>query len=801
MAARRRRDAIDAPESAPSYRSVRRRRTVVDVRRLLGYLALLLLGIALTTVADRTMAGIDADLVEALGVIPTTVAVVVLGVVQVLYVLLLLGTPIVLVVTRRFGALGRGALAIVLAPIAFTAIEQALGLRASTEAVATAGDLAGAGWPPTGALATYAAVAAVLGPTITRRWRRAIGALLLALALSRILTATSAPLDVVLAVAVGGVVGSALLLALGRSDRVLTLEGVVDVLAGAGLPVDTVGPVEAGREGWDYRARSADGPIEIKVVDEHDWHRSRLARAYRRARLRDVGDDTPYSSPERAVGAEVMLGLFARSRGVRVPLVRAVARAPGGEVLLAVEAVAGTPLDRLPDKGLSDDVLRGCWEQVARLREARIAHRNLRLGNLLLDDMGHVWVLGLDLGESAAVDGVLAGDVAELLAATGVRVGPARAVAVAHDELGTGPLVDAVARLVPPALSAPTRAAVKASPDGLRSLVDEVCRVTGITEPQFVDVERVKPRVLLMGAMIAVAVYFLAPQLTDLPGMLTAVREADLSWLPAVLLASVATYAGAALGLAGGTPGRIPVGEAGAVALASSFVATFAPPGVGQVGLNIRYLQKRGFATPIAVSASAAKEAAVLAVHVVLLAIFAVWAGRTGALADELERLPPAGVVAAVAGAVLALVGIALALPRVRRTIREAVVPAVRSSVDAMRTVISNPAKLVTLFAGVVLLPLGYAACLFFAVEAFGGGASFAAVGLVSLTAGSIATAAPTPGGIGAVEAVLLAALTGIGIASAPALAAVFLYRVATFWLPIAPGAVAFRSLTRRDVL
>lgn len=119
----------------------------------------------------------------------------------------------------------------------------------------------------------------------------------------------------------------------------------------------------------------------------------------------------------------------------------------------------------------------------------------------------------------------------------------------------------------------------------------------------------------------------------------------------------------------------------------------------------------------------------------------------------------------------------------------------------AMRDVVTDPAKLVTLFAGVTLLPLGYAACLFFSLEAFGGGASFAAVGLVSLTAGSVATAAPTPGGIGAVEAVLLAALTGLGIASAPALAAVFLYRLSTFWLPIAPGALAFRALTRREVL
>ncbi|MBD8077931.1 hypothetical protein [Cellulosimicrobium arenosum] len=50
-------------------------------------------------------------------------------------------------------------------------------------------------------------------------------------------------------------------------------------------------------------------------------------------------------------------------------------------------------------------------------------------------------------------------------------------------------------------------------------------------------------------------------------------------------------------------------------------------------------------------------------------------------------------------------------------------------------------------------------------------------------------------------EAVLVASLTGVGLDATTALAAVVLYRLATFWLPIAPGAVAFRSLTRREVL
>ena len=96
---------------------------------------------------------------------------------------------------------------------------------------------------------------------------------------------------------------------------------------------------------------------------------------------------------------------------------------------------------------------------------------------------------------------------------------------------------------------------------------------------------------------------------------------------------------------------------------------------------------------------------------------------------------------------------------------------------------------------------LAYSACLYFSVTAFGSDASFAAVALIYLTAGSVAAAAPTPGGLGAVEAILIAALTGIGIASPIAVAGVFLYRFATFWLPILPGLLAFRWLTARDAI
>jgi undecaprenyl-diphosphatase len=65
--------------------------------------------------------------------------------------------------------------------------------------------------------------------------------------------------------------------------------------------------------------------------------------------------------------------------------------------------------------------------------------------------------------------------------------------------------------------------------------------------------------------------------------------------------------------------------------------------------------------------------------------------------------------------------------------------------------------------------------------------------------AAAIAAAAPTPGGLGAIEAALVAGLTGVGMQAGPAVSAVLLYRLATYWLPVAPGWLSWRALLRRS--
>jgi undecaprenyl-diphosphatase len=115
--------------------------------------------------------------------------------------------------------------------------------------------------------------------------------------------------------------------------------------------------------------------------------------------------------------------------------------------------------------------------------------------------------------------------------------------------------------------------------------------------------------------------------------------------------------------------------------------------------------------------------------------------------------------------------------------------------------VIRRPTKVAMVLGGSALVTFAYLTTLYFSIEAFGGGLPFATVGAVYLVGSAVAQAAPTPGGLGAVEAALIAGLVAAGLDNTIAVPAVFFYRFFTFWAPILPGWLSFQWLERNDYL
>ena len=208
------------------------------------------------------------------------------------------------------------------------------------------------------------------------------------------------------------------------------------------------------------------------------------------------------------------------------------------------------------------------------------------------------------------------------------------------------------------------------------------------------------------------------PQLTDLPGIVDQVETADWVWLIPVLLASIVTYLGATAGMIGSVPNPLRFMPTLVAQVASSFAGTLAPASVGSMALNVRYLQKSGVDPAVAVPAVGLDAVAGLAVHIVMLAVFLVWAGRS-ALGSI--HLPDPAVFFYGVAVVLVLAVVAFAIPSIRRAVLRRAVPVVARSLSGLLAVVRSPTNVALLIGGSVIVTTGYLAAMYLSTRAFGG--------------------------------------------------------------------------------
>jgi len=182
--------------------------------------------------------------------------------------------------------------------------------------------------------------------------------------------------------------------------------------------------------------------------------------------------------------------------------------------------------------------------------------------------------------------------------------------------------------------------------------------------------------------------------------------------------------------------------------------------------------------------------------HICLLIIFSVLAGQA---VDLTEFLPRGTILYVVLGVGAGLIGAVILVPKIRTFIREKVKPQAQMILANFKGLLQHPLRLVLMVVGSAVLTLSYIGALYFSIQAFGGGIAVAVIAVIYLAGASIASAAPTPGGVGAVEAALIGGLSAAGLPAAIAVASVFLYRLVTFWIPVLPGWGSFVWLERHD--
>ena len=141
-----------------------------------------------------------------------------------------------------------------------------------------------------------------------------------------------------------------------------------------------------------------------------------------------------------------------------------------GTTLLVHEGLTASGLDAADPVRLTDAVLADLWAQVATLHRARLAHRDLRLANVMVDGAGRPWLVDFGFAEAAASDRALRRDIAEMLASQATTVPPERAVDAAIDEVGAEQVAAALPYLATAGLASATRTALKGMPSTTASI-------------------------------------------------------------------------------------------------------------------------------------------------------------------------------------------------------------------------------------------------------------------------------------------------------------------------------------------
>jgi uncharacterized membrane protein YbhN (UPF0104 family) len=147
--------------------------------------------------------------------------------------------------------------------------------------------------------------------------------------------------------------------------------------------------------------------------------------------------------------------------------------------------------------------------------------------------------------------------------------------------------------------------------------------------------------------------------------------------------------------------------------------------------------------------------------------------------------------------AVLVVVALALAAAWWRSD-RLGLAGRVRRDVRGLRDVLDSPARAARLFGGSLVVTLGYTIAFVGATLTMIPHTAGLGVALVYLAAVPVAALLPVPGGVVVLDTLLVVGELLDGASIVPAIAAVLLFRLITFWLIVLPGFFAHRTVIRQ---
>ncbi|MGN6429289.1 MAG: lysylphosphatidylglycerol synthase domain-containing protein [Gaiellaceae bacterium] len=645
-------------------------------------------------------------------------------------------------------------------------------------------------------LAIAIAVLVVISPELVRSVRVLAGCLIPLAALGVVVLGAARPSDSLAGLALGLAAGALVRLLFGTAAGVPPTEQVRASLAALAVEVRDLRPASDQHVGSaEYVGHDAEGgPLKVRVLGRDAQDTQRLARQWRQLSYKDPPRSAPTGRLEQ-VEHQALATLMAAQAGVRVPEIVTAALGSDGDAVVVTREPDIEPLESLGVDQVSDETLNDLVQQVVRLQTAGISHGRLNASNVLVVGEGPMLV-DLSAATLGAPRSQLDMDIAELLVALSILVGPDRVLGLAV-KAGWG---DAVGRILPylqPAALTPHLRDLARSHDiALKDLREAAAQATGQEVPELVPLRRLRLRDLVATALVAVGAYLLISKLAKIGFGTIAdeLRQAEVAWVLVGLITAQLAFIPGGVSFRGAVPAPLPLLPCAVLQSAIKFINLTVPSSAGRIGINVRFLQRMGASTPEAFAAGAVDDLSVKIVQIALVLLTLPFV-HIAVKSSDLAGGVPSGRLILTVLIVFALIVFALLLVP---AVRAKVLPSMRTALSSLREVVRDRRKRLELFGGQLGVEVLYALTLGAACLAYGVHLTFAQLVLANAAASAFSSLIPSPGGVGTAEASLTAALAALGVENSTAFSIALTHRLCTYYLPPIWGYFSMRWLEKK---
>jgi uncharacterized membrane protein YbhN (UPF0104 family) len=695
--------------------------------------------------------------------------------------------------------------------------------------------------------ATVGVVTAAL-PYLSRWMQRTLETAMVLLGISAVVNGSGLPVSVVASLAVGWGATALVHLVFGSPLGLPSTAEVEVLLQDLEITAVDVTPNPKQEWGVGRFSASTDGsPIDVSVYGRDASDAQLLAKTARFLFYRDSGPTLALTRRQQ-VEHEAYLTLMADRSGARVPTVLAagpagpardallVTRPPRGRLLSAFAAyvlptptvdgptVDGPPVDAAPgdqdpaaeeddgghagqrgDRAVDADEARGLGtdsigpvltdagldailEQLLTLRHAGIAHGALSVETIVVDDEEGAGLVDFRPASTVASVDQLDRDTAAALAAMAVVAGPERTVAAAARSLPPDVIVDALPYLQRAALHTVASRSLRGKKSLLVALRDQGAGALEVDVPKLIEPRRVSWVNLAMVAGTLIGGWALIGVLVNVTKSWSTITGAAWGWVAVTFVLAQAAYPAIAVTTVGSVTNPLPYGRTVALELSDTFVA-LAGGSMAVLATRVRFFQQEGYTPTVAVSSGVLVSTASWIVKGVLFLIALPLAignlhFNSTPHSDSSSDSHLVWLIVLVVVAVGVALGLVFAVPRWRRLAAAKLRPKASEVWAHLKLLAGHPRNLVEIFGGSAAAQIFVALALGASLHAFGDRLNLATL-IVVLTLGSmLGGVSPVPGGMGVVEAGMILGLTAAGINESDAVAAVFVQRLFTAYLP-----------------